>query len=155
MLELLSSFPIPFVVYFTAIEVRRELVSRNLEGDHKIIKFIENCIKSVDGWRFKKSAPTSRPTDSGSASAAGNSLAAPAKLENLLNDDMLPYPMRFVLFGELPKEKLSGSDKESHKETRNKQQHHQRQQSWTVSSQPLSQSRQELQSEGQYLGFSE
>ena len=30
-------------------------MSRNLEGDHKVIKFIENCIKSSDGWRFKKS----------------------------------------------------------------------------------------------------
>lgn len=40
-------------------QVRRDLKSRNLDGDHRIIKFIENCIKSVDGWRFKKSSPIS------------------------------------------------------------------------------------------------
>lgn len=95
------------------VEVRRELVSRNLEGDHKIIKFIENCIKSVDGWRFKKSGNPSLRT----AYALGNNLMAMPVIKSEvapLNEDLLPYPMRYAsLKGTLEKKSDSSSSSPS------------------------------------------
>lgn len=76
-----------FILFFyAAVEVRRELVSRNLEGDHKIIKFIENCIKSVDGWRFKKSG------DLRSVSYALNMPSV--RSEKTVANDGMPYAMQ-------------------------------------------------------------
>jgi len=82
----------------TAIEVRKELISRNLDGNQKVIKFIENCIKSVDGWRFKKSDHiyTSSPA------SEGNSLSA-----SRVPDRFIPYPVRLLLLRQLTASKLS------------------------------------------------
>lgn len=107
-------FSLPFAQFkHTAVEVRRELVSRNLEGDHKIIKFIENCIKSVDGWRFKKSGNPSLRT----AYALGNNLMAMPSIKSEvapLNEDLLPYPMRYAsLKGTLEKKSDSSSSSPS------------------------------------------
>ncbi|XP_027197334.2 uncharacterized protein LOC113791724 isoform X2 [Dermatophagoides pteronyssinus] len=39
--------------------VRGELAIRKMKGDQKIRRFIENCIKWGDGWRFKKDGSNS------------------------------------------------------------------------------------------------
>lgn len=42
------------MLFSLAEAVREELVARRIRGDHRIRKFIENCIKWGDGWRFKR-----------------------------------------------------------------------------------------------------
>ena len=91
-----------FCLKTIATEVRRELVSRNLDGDHKIMKFIENCIKSVDGWRFKKSDPNRILSTAGNSLAAAKS-AIPASVDTF-PDRVLPYPMHLLLLSQLIKQ---------------------------------------------------
>nr|XP_046909617.1 uncharacterized protein LOC124491050 isoform X1 [Dermatophagoides farinae] len=71
--------------------VRGELVNRKMKGDQKIRRFIENCIKWGDGWRFKKDGtslnfrfPSSSLSMTDYNDNANGSLDA--KIESVIND---------------------------------------------------------------------
>lgn len=143
-----------FIFFCTAVEVRRELVSRNLEGDHKIIKFIENCIKSVDGWRFKKSGnPSLQPA----YVLSSNLVPMPSIKAEVapLSEDLMPYPMRFASLKDTLQKKATSSSVDSSSSSSSASASSAAQQKETGAQSTVGLQRPEMFEEAQFIGYSE
>ncbi|KAF7494033.1 hypothetical protein SSS_06280 [Sarcoptes scabiei] len=98
----------PFLLNnFNSNAVREELAVRRIKGEHhKIRKFIENCIKWGDGWRFKKDGHQDQASSKFSSNLYAKLLTSPSSSSSSLV--LLPY-----LIPKLSTSSLLGSSSET------------------------------------------